>query len=73
MTVGFPVAFEGGPRDGESDVLDRVAPAIGDGSAKGVYQRTEELRDGKIVFRWQALTDAQAEALLRGDLRANQR
>jgi hypothetical protein len=45
---------------------------IGDGSAKGVYQRTDETRDGMTVFRWQPLTDAEVEALLRGDLRANQ-
>jgi hypothetical protein len=68
------ITFEGGPRHGETDVLDfQPAVVIGDGSARGVYQRTDETRDGMMIFRWQPLSDAEAEALLRGDIRANQR
>jgi hypothetical protein len=67
-----PVIFEGGPRHGQIEIFDRLAVTIGDGSDKGVYQRTNDVRDGMNVFRWQVLTDAEAEALVRGDIRANQ-
>jgi hypothetical protein len=74
MTDSPHVIFEGGPRDGETEAFDsRLVSTIGDGSDKGVYQRTNEVREGQLVFRWRALTNAEAEALLRGDLRANQR
>ena len=64
--------FEGGPRDGQVDAVDREAVVIGRGEEGGVYQRTDETRDERTVYRWQMLTDAEAAALVRGDLRANQ-
>jgi hypothetical protein len=67
------VTFEGGPRQGETDVFDFEPVVVGDGSARGVYQRTDDIHDGTVVFRWQPLTDAEVEALMRGDIRANQR
>jgi hypothetical protein len=68
------VTFDGGPRHGETETFDfRRLVVVGDGSGKGVYQRTDEVRGGLIVFRWQPLSDAEAEALVRGDIRANQR
>jgi hypothetical protein len=66
------VVFEGGPRDSQEDAIDTEAVVIGRGDEGGVYQRTDEDRDGRRVFRWQMLTDAEAAALVRGDLRANQ-
>ena len=66
------VLFEGGPRDGETDTVDHLAVVIGTGKEGGVYQRTDEERDGLRVYRWQVLTDAEAAALIEGDLRANQ-
>ena len=67
------VVFDGGPRDGETDTVHPRAVVIGTGKEGGVYQRTyDEQRDGLQVYRWQVLTDAEAAALLRGDLRANQ-
>lgn len=66
------VVFEGGPRGGETDTADRSAAVIGRGDEGGVYQRTDEERDGVALYRWQPLTDAEATALIRGDLRANQ-
>ena len=66
------VVFEGGPRDGETDTVDHCPAVIGDGKEGGVYQRTDEQRDGLLVYRWQVLTDAEAAALLEADLRANQ-
>jgi hypothetical protein len=67
------VFMDGGPRDGETDTSDVLAPVIGSGNEGGVYQRTEETRDGLVVYRWQPLTEAEAEAIVRGDLRANQK
>ncbi len=66
------VVFEGGPRGGETDTVDRSVVVIGRGDEGGVYQRTDEERDGLAVYRWQQLTDAEAAALVRGDLRASQ-
>lgn len=66
------VAFEGGPRDGQDDALDVAAPVIGTGEEGGVYQRTDEQRDGLTVYRWQPLTEAEVNAIVRGDLRASQ-
>ena len=67
------VFMDGGPRDGETDTSDVLAPVIGSGNEGGVYQRTEERRDGLVVYRWQPLTEPEAEAIVRGDLRANQK
>ena len=74
MEPRHQITFDGGPRDGQIDTYD-IEPAvvIGDGSAGGAYQRTDEVRDGVTVFRWQHLSDAEVDALLRGDIRANQR
>ena len=69
---GFAVMFDGGPRDGQDDTLHAAAPVIGTGEEGGVYQRTDQLRDGLVVYRWQPLTDAEANAIIRGDLRASQ-
>ena len=46
---------------------------LGDGSDGGVYQRTDESEDDLVVYLWQELSDAEANAVIRGDLRANQR
>ena len=46
---------------------------LGDGSDGGVYQRTEMLEGDLVVYLWQELSDAEANAVIRGDLRANQR
>jgi hypothetical protein len=73
MGAPLTITFDDGPRAGDTEVLEfGPAVVIGDGSAKGVYQRTDEIRDGMIVFRWQPLSNAEVEALLRGDIRANQ-
>lgn len=66
------VVYDGGPRDGETDAVQDRVVVIGSGKAGGVYQRTNQQRDGLQVYRWQMLTDAEAAALLQGDLRANQ-
>lgn len=66
------VVFEGGPRNGETHTADHLAAVIGTGAEGGVYQRTAEDRAGLVVYRWQPLSDAAADALVRGDLRANQ-
>lgn len=66
------IVYQGGPRDGQTDTLDRLAVTVGDGSEGGVYQRTDDADDDRVVYRWQALTDAEANAIIRGDLRANQ-
>lgn len=55
------------------DWIDRPAVTIGDGSDGGVYQRTDVSEEDLVVYRWQELTDAEANAVIRGDLRANQR
>ena len=67
-----PVVFDGGPRHGESGALDHLPVVIGTGSEGGVYQRTGDGDDGLVVYRWQPLSDAASDALVRGDLRANQ-
>ena len=69
---GHNMMFEGGPRDGQTDTVDRSAVVIGNGVEGGIYQRTEEVREGRTVYRWQLLTEAEAAALAKGDLRANQ-
>jgi serine/threonine-protein kinase RIO1 len=66
------VVLEGGPRNGETETSNVLAPVIGTGKEGGVYQRTDEKRDGLVVYRWQPLSEAEAEAIVRGDLRANQ-
>ncbi len=64
--------FEGGPRDGETDSVGKRVVVIGTGAEGGVYQRTTDTRTGRIVYRWQQLTEAESAALINGDLRANQ-
>ena len=66
------IVFDGGPRDGETDVVGDRVVVIGTGAEGGVYQRTDEVVGGRTVYRWQELTDAEAAALLQGDIRANQ-
>jgi len=67
------IVYRDGPRHGTSEMLDGQLPVIvGDGSEGGVYQQTDTVDDGAVVYRWQPLTDAEANALVRGDLRANQ-
>ena len=66
------IVFEGGPKDDQTDTIDRSAVVIGDGAEGGVYQRTDEVRHGLTVYRWQLLTEAEAAALAKGDPRANQ-
>jgi hypothetical protein len=67
------IRFEGGPRHGDVEWLDRPAVTIGDGSDGGVYQRTDVSEGDLLVYRWQELSDAEANAVIRGDLRSNQR
>jgi hypothetical protein len=67
------IVYQDGPRHGTSEMLDGQLPVIvGDGSEGGVYQQTDTVEGGTVVYRWQRLTDAEANALVRGDLRANQ-
>ena len=66
------VVFDGGPRHGETDTPGHPAPVIGDGAEGGVYQRSDDARDGLTVYRWEPLADDAVDALVRGDLRANQ-
>lgn len=66
------IYFEGGPRHGDTDAADYLPAVMGSGSERGVYERTGERRDRLSVYRWRSLTEAQADALVRGDLRANQ-
>jgi hypothetical protein len=66
------ILYDGGPRDEQTDTIDHQAAVIGSGDAGGVYERTGELRGGLVVYRWHPLTEAEAAALTRGDLRANQ-
>ena len=68
------ITFLDGPRHGATDTMDDPLPVtIGDGSDGGVYQRTDDDRDGRRLYRWQPITHSEAEAIVRGDLRANQR
>lgn len=68
------LTYRGGPRHGRSDAFDHRLPAtIGDGSEGGIYHLTDAIEDGMRVYRWQPLTHAQTDALVRGDLRSNQR
>jgi hypothetical protein len=67
------IRYHGGPRHGEVDWIDRPAVTIGDASEGGIYQRTEASEGGLVVYRWQELSDAETNAIIRGDLRANQR
>ena len=66
------VVYEGGPRHGEIDTADHLAPVIGTGMEGGVYRHTDEERDGLTVYRWEPLPDQAVDALVRGNLRANQ-
>jgi hypothetical protein len=73
MNQELDVVFEGGPRDGERDVIGGRLVVIGTGAEGGVYQRSDEERNGRVVYRWQQLTDAEAAALIDADSRADQR
>ena len=64
--------YEGGPRDAQTDTIDHLAAVIGTGEDGGVYQLTAEVREGRNVYRWQPLSDAEAKAVVRGDLRSSQ-
>lgn len=67
------ITYRDGPRNGDTEWLDGQLPAIiGDGSEGGVYQHTDAVDDGSRVYRWWPLTEAEANAIVRGDLRANQ-
>jgi len=46
---------------------------LGDGSDGSVYQRTDVSEADLVVYRGQELSDAEANAVIRGDLRSNQR
>lgn len=68
------ITFRGGPRDGVREPIDGELPVvIGDGSDGGVYHQTDAVSGDTLLFVWQPLTDAEVDALVRGDLRANQR
>lgn len=66
------IVFDGGPRDGETDTADYLVVVIGTGAEGGVYQRTDGERDGLRVYVWQPLDKSAADAIVRGDIRANQ-
>lgn len=66
------MVFDGGPRHGQVDTVDVEVAVIGTGAEGGVYQRTDDVRGGLRVYRWEPLSDQAVDALLRGDLRANQ-
>lgn len=67
------ITYRGGPRDGTGEWIDGPLPVtVGDGSDGGVYQRTDAVERGSRVYRWRPLTDAEANAIVRGDLRASQ-
>jgi hypothetical protein len=66
------VVFDGGPRDGELDTIDALPAVIGTGAEGGVYQRTEDGRDGLTVYAWQPLADSERDAIVRGDLRGGE-
>ena len=67
------ITYREGPRHGTTEALDGQLPVIvGDGSEGGVYQQTDVVAHDAVVYRWQPLTDAEANAIVRGDLRANQ-
>ena len=65
------IYFKGGPRHGQTDAADYVPAVMGSGDERGVYERTGERRDQLSVYRWRSLTEAQADALVRVDQRAN--
>jgi len=68
------IAFRGGPRDGTTELVDGPLPVVvGDGGEGGVYHQTDAVAGESLVYVWQPLTDAEVDALVRGDLRANQR
>jgi hypothetical protein len=73
MNRELEVVFEGGPRAGEREVIGDRVVVIGTGAEGGVYQRTDEERSGRVVYRWQQLTDAEAAALMDADIRAEER
>lgn len=66
------IVFEGGPRHGQIETADYAPVVIGSGEEGGVYQRSDEERDGRAVYLWQVLTPAEQAALQSGDIRANQ-
>jgi hypothetical protein len=66
------LVFDGGPRNGERVTSDVLVAVIGSGKDGGVYQQTDEVRDSLRVYRWQPLSQAETEAIVRGDIRANQ-
>lgn len=67
------VTFLDGPRNGSIEDVDGPLPAvIGDGSDGGVYQQTDAVDGVARVYRWWPLTEGEANAIVRGDLRANQ-
>lgn len=66
------IVYDGGPRHGGVDTLDVEPAVIGSGDEGGVYQHTREVRDGLRVYVWQPLSEPEVQALIRGDLRANQ-
>jgi hypothetical protein len=66
------IIFDGGPRDGQTDTLDQAPVVIGTGEEGGVYQRTNQERNGLRMYRWHELTPHEAAALLNADLRQNQ-
>jgi hypothetical protein len=72
MSDPSTIVYEGGPRHGDTDSVDRLAAVLGSGRDGGMYQRTDEERDGLVVYRWQVMSEAELSAIIRGDLRANQ-
>jgi len=67
------IVFRDGPRDGITEPSDgRLPVVIGDGSDGGVYHLTDAVDGPSRIYVWQPLTDAEVDALVRGDLRANQ-
>jgi hypothetical protein len=73
LRVMTNIAFRDGPRHGTTEPSDdRLPVVIGDGSDGGVYHLTDAVEESSRIYVWQPLTDAEVDALVRGDLRANQ-
>lgn len=67
------ITYRDGPRHGTGEWVDHALPAtVGDGSEGGIYLQTDAVDAGSHVYVWHPLTEAEANALVRGDLRANQ-
>jgi hypothetical protein len=64
------IVYVGGPRDGQNDLVEpRLPTSVGDFSEEGVYQWTNRWRGNLTIYRWQPITEAEADATLGDDSR----